>query len=170
MIKQFTILVAGIGNIFWGDDAFGVEVVKQLARRALPAEVCVVDFGMRSYDLACALLDNYHATILVDATARGEKPGTLYLLEPDLNTLDQLPGATDEGRGMNPVTALQLAKNFGGRPQRLYLIGCEPSTPICEEGLIGLSESSQRAVPHAMTMIETLLADLINSTQHKLSG
>src|SRR6202795_1169084 len=85
------ILVAGIGNIFMGDDAFGVEVVKALRRCELPGEVKVLDIGIRSYDLAYAIMDGYEATILVDATPQGSAPGTIYLIEPDLKKLDELP-------------------------------------------------------------------------------
>ncbi|MGH7848434.1 MAG: hydrogenase maturation protease, partial [Candidatus Binatia bacterium] len=72
------ILVAGIGNIFLGDDGFGVEVARELAKRKLPESVRVVDFGIRGFDLAYALLDGYDLTILVDAAPRGGLPGTLY--------------------------------------------------------------------------------------------
>ena len=78
-----TILIAGIGNIFFGDDAFGVEVVRRLAARPLPAGVVVKDFGIRGFDLACALQDGYDAVILVDAMQRGAPPGTLHVLEPE---------------------------------------------------------------------------------------
>src|ERR1700758_4827464 len=77
------ILVAGVGNIFLGDDAFGVEVVQRLARRALPDGVRVVDFGIRGLDLVYALLDGYETVVLVDAAPRGGSPGTLYVLEPE---------------------------------------------------------------------------------------
>ena len=83
-----SILVAGIGNIFLGDDAFGVEVVRRMAGLELPASVRVVDFGIRGFDLAYALQDGYETTILVDACPRGEAPGTLYVIEPDLKALD----------------------------------------------------------------------------------
>ena len=76
------ILVAGIGNIFLGDDAFGVEVVRRLSAREWPANVRVTDFGIRGYDLAYALLDGYDTTILIDACPRGELAGTLYVIEP----------------------------------------------------------------------------------------
>ncbi|MEO5717173.1 MAG: hydrogenase maturation protease, partial [Chthoniobacterales bacterium] len=85
------ILVAGIGNIFFGDDAFGCEVASQLARRPLPEGVRVTDFGIKSYDLAYAIMDDYDAVILVDATSQGAEPGTLYLIEPDIKKLDDLP-------------------------------------------------------------------------------
>ena len=78
------ILIAGIGNIFLGDDAFGVEVVRELVQRQWPPEVCVVDFGIRGFDLACALAGDYDAAILVDAAQRGGPPGTLYVIEPDV--------------------------------------------------------------------------------------
>src|SRR5580692_8827868 len=78
-----TILVAGIGNIFLGDDAFGVEVVRRLATRNLPAEVRVVDFGIRGLDLAYALQDGYETTILIDAFPHGQTPGTVSIVEPD---------------------------------------------------------------------------------------
>src|SRR5688500_19175636 len=78
-----SILIAGVGNIFFGDDGFGVEVARRLARRALPERVHVNDFGIRGFDLAYALSDDHDAVILLDATRRGEAPGTLYALELD---------------------------------------------------------------------------------------
>src|SRR6185437_16124428 len=79
------LLVAGIGNIFLGDDAFGVEVVQRLAQRTLPENVIVKDFGIRSYDLAYALMDHWDLAILVDALPRGGEPGTVYTLEPEMS-------------------------------------------------------------------------------------
>ena len=86
------ILVAGIGNIFLGDDAFGVEVVRRLSAREWPANVRVTDFGIRGYDLAYALLDGYDTTILIDACPRGELAGTLYVIEPDVRDLGAAAG------------------------------------------------------------------------------
>ena len=79
-----TVLVAGIGNVFLGDDGFGVEVVQRLARRPFRPGVTVRDFGIRGFDLAFNLVDGADLTILVDATARGGTPGTLYTIEPEL--------------------------------------------------------------------------------------
>ena len=77
------VLVAGIGNIFHGDDGFGVAVAQQLAGRGLPPGVRVVDFGIRGLDLVYALLDGYSAAILIDAVERGDPPGTLSVIEPE---------------------------------------------------------------------------------------
>ena len=105
MTAQPRILVAGIGNIFLGDDAFGSEVARRLIeRRSLPVEARVVDFGIRGFDLTYALLDGYDVTVFVDATPRGAEPGTLYTIEPDLRELDETDAqaALVEPHGMNP--------------------------------------------------------------------
>src|SRR5215467_14434472 len=95
------ILVACVGNIFLGDDAFGVEVAKRLAPLQLPEGVSVIDFGIRSYDLAFALMSDWDLAILVDALPRGGKPGTLYLMEPELPH-DERHQAIADAHSMNP--------------------------------------------------------------------
>jgi hydrogenase maturation protease len=157
------ILVAGIGNIFLGDDAFGVEVVNELARRRLPDGVVVRDFGIRSYDLAYAMMDGYDATILVDATPRAQAPGTLYLIEPDLTGLDQLEDEAVNAHSMNPVRVMQMLRAFGSHPGRLYLAGCEPGVLETED--IGLSEPVRAVIPQAVEMIESLIDELLRSNR-----
>ena len=163
MTASKRILVAGIGNIFHGDDAFGSEVARELSRRSepLPEGVNVVDFGIRSYDLAYALMDGYDATILVDATPRGEPPGTVSLIEPDLSQLDNLDAAEEiDAHSMNPVRVLQLVRSLGGKPGRgLYLVGCEPA--VLEADALGLSDAVQAAIPQAVAMIAALVDDLL---------
>lgn len=154
------VLVAGIGNIFLGDDAFGVEVVRRLSRHPLPEWVRLVDFGIRGLDLAYALLDDLDAAILVDATGRGGDPGTLYLLEPDLDdpqTSDSRP-ALMESHGMNPMRVLEMVRAMGGRPRRILIVGCEPLTLGDEyEGTMGLSHPVESAVGGAIAIIESLI-------------
>src|ERR1700722_8140740 len=104
-MKARHILVAGIGNIFLGDDAFGVETVRKLMEEDVPEQVRVVDFGIRSYDLAYAIAGDSDAVILVDATPRGEAPGTLYLIEPDISHLADAEAVVN-GHTLNPVTVL----------------------------------------------------------------
>jgi hydrogenase maturation protease len=155
------ILVAGIGNIFFGDDAFGCEVTSRLRRKPLPEEVRVIDFGIRSYDLAYAIMDGYDATILVDATPQGSAPGTIYLIEPDLKKLDELPDEAVNAHSMNPVRVLQLVRSLGGKPGWLRVVGCEPAVLETEEGAMGLSEKVQAAVAPAIEMIETLIREIL---------
>jgi hydrogenase maturation protease len=155
------ILIAGIGNIFFGDDAFGCEVAAQLMRQPLPEGVRVIDFGIRSYDLAYAMMNGPDVTIFIDATPRGQPPGTIYLLEPDKNILDSDFGEVVNAHSMNPVRVLQLIHSLGGQPGRLYLVGCEPAVLETEEGAMGLSEKVQAAVAPAIEMIETLIREIL---------
>ena len=162
MSKPTKILVAGIGNIFLGDDAFGSEVARRLMNETLPEEVRVADFGIRSYDLAYAMMEEYDVTIFVDITSQSQSPGTLYLIEPDLNQLDQLDEKMADAHSMNPVGVLQMLRTFGSSPKKLYLVGCEPATLEVEDGEIGLSESVEGAVPQAIELIKSLVDDLLN--------
>jgi hydrogenase maturation protease len=151
-----SILVACIGNIFQGDDAFGCEVAKVLARRALSLDVRVVDFGIRSLDLIYALLDAPELTILVDAVSRGCEPGTLYTIEPDL---DDSEGANElmDAHSMNPVQVLRTAKAMGGRLGRVLLVGCEPADLGGAEGRMGLTPPVSGAIEQAAVMVESLI-------------
>jgi hydrogenase maturation protease len=155
------ILIAGIGNIFLGDDAFGVEVVHQLAQRQLPPEVRVVDFGIRSYDLVYALADGYDAVILVDATSRGEPPGTLFLIEPEQEQMAKLQNEDIDAHRLSATAALRLAEAFGGRPKNLYVVGCEPGELGSDDRLVGLSDSVQASLPAALEMIGSLVTKLL---------
>ncbi len=156
------ILVAGIGNIFFGDDAFGVEVVREFQQRELPPEVRVEDYGIRSYDLAYAIMDGYDATILVDAAQRGKAPGTLYLIEPDQGDAGVMEYSQPDAHSMDPVAVLNMVRNLGGEPSRMiYLLACEPENLEPDDCQFGLSETVQNAVPHAVEMVETLVRDLL---------
>ena len=149
------ILVAGIGNIFLGDDAFGVEVIRRLVRRTWPENVVVRDFGIRGFDLAYALMDGFELSILVDAVPRGGAPGTLYLIEPDWEDL----GGTDamETHGMNPVQVLRMVRALGGRPSRVLVLGCEPESFGSDDGRMELSPPVQAALGEAVRMVEDMV-------------
>jgi hydrogenase maturation protease len=156
-----SVLIAGIGNIFLGDDAFGVEVAQRLAGRKLPERVKVVDFGIRGFDLAYALLDRFDVTILVDACPRGGAPGTLYVIEPDLNVsardAAEAGQTTLDAHSMNPMNVIRMAKSMGGELKRILLVGCEPLTLGPEEGAMGLSEPVAAMVEEAANRIESLV-------------
>ena len=164
------ILVACIGNIFLGDDGFGVEVARRmLSRKNRPyaEHVQVIDFGIRGMDLAYTLLEDYDTLVLVDAVLRGGQPGTLYLIEPDVTHLNAEQGA-QAGRvaldthSMDPVKVLAYARTLGAQPIRTFLVGCEPSVfDACMEMSMGLSEPVQAAIDPAIHMIDSLVADLL---------
>jgi hydrogenase maturation protease len=157
------ILVAGVGNIFLGDDAFGVEVAHSLAKRSLPQDVLVKDFGIRGFDLAYALLESWSAVIIVDAMPRGDAPGTLYIVEPDLSRMGD-PAAQEmdlNPHGMDPVHVLNLALSMGPIASQVFVVGCEPNDFGDElEGRMGLSAKVQAAVEEASNVVEKLVATI----------
>jgi hydrogenase maturation protease len=158
------ILVAGIGNIFLGDDGFGVEVAQRLSQRTFPEGVRIVDFGIRGLDLAYALADGPQVTILIDAYPRGDVPGTLYVVEPDLTSLDS-PNASQialDAHAMNPMDVLCMAKSMGAPLQRILLVGCEPATLGPEEGQMGLSEVVENAIERAVGLTASLVTRILN--------
>jgi hydrogenase maturation protease len=159
------ILIAGVGNIFLGDDAFGVEVARSLATRQLPQSVSVKDFGIRGFDLAYTLLDPWKAVILVDALRRGEAPGTLYLLEPNVEGLGRSASAETEmnPHSMDPVRVLNLAASMGTICAKVLVVGCEPNDFGEElEGRMGLSPPVQAVVGEAVQMVEKLVGRILS--------
>lgn len=160
------ILIAGIGNIFLGDDAFGVEVARRLSARQWPANanVRITDFGIRGYDLAYALLDGYDTTILIDACPRGEPAGTLYVVEPDLANLgDEADrNAAVEAHSMHPLNVLHFASSMGPL-KKVLLVGCEPETLGPEEGQMGLSASVEAALDEAVKLVESIVTKILNA-------
>ena len=158
-----SILIAGIGNIFLGDDGFGVEVVRRLAARKLPAAVRVADFGIRGFDLAYALQDGYKTTILVDAFPHGQKPGTISVLDPDLNDIgsEEAPQAGVDTHGMNPLNVLRMAASMGAPLKGILLVGCEPATLGPDEGQMGLSEPVEKAVDEAVDLLDSVINKIL---------
>ena len=163
-IPKPRILVAGIGNIFHGDDGFGVEVAQQLSKSNLPATVRVADFGIRGLDLAYALQDGYETTILIDAFPHGQVPGTVSVVEPDLNdpTASIGEGSFLEPHAMNPMNVLRMATAMHGKLKRILLVGCEPETLGGDDGKMGLSASVEAAVREAVKVVENLVEKTLN--------
>ena len=154
------ILVAGIGNVFLGDDGFGVEVVRRLAEREMPEGVEVKDFGIRGMDLAYALQEDYEIVVFVDAVPRGEEPGTVYLIEPEIEEDGEVSLDT---HGMDPVKVIKLSRALGATPTRTLVVGCEPQVVVGGEDyddmLMELSEPVRAAVEEAAKLVESLVKE-----------
>jgi hydrogenase maturation protease len=155
------VLVAGIGNVFLGDDGWGVALADRLARRELPPGVDVVDYGIRGMDLAYAMADGgYDAVVLLDAVPRGEAPGTLYLIEPEVEP-DEVAIDT---HGMDPVKVLALVQAIGASPPRTLVVGCEPANQLTgdvEEFVVELAEPVRAALDEAERLVQSLLEELV---------
>ena len=156
------VLIAGIGNIFLGDDAFGVEVAQRLMLQSWPESVRVKDFGIRGFDLCYALLDDYDAFIFIDSVSRGGEPGTLYTIEISLDDLDdddpQEPSI--DAHALDPLRVLRSARAMGASPRRVLLVGCEPAGLGEKEqldGRMGLSPQVAAAVDEAVRMTVSLV-------------
>ena len=163
-------LVAGIGNIFLGDDAFGVAVVEQLSRRDLPPEARIVDFGIRGLDLAYALLDDYEFVLFIDAMPRGGPPGTVYVIEPELHQAGANdPPPTIEMHHMDPVRVLRLAEAMGARIDSVVVIGCEPSACDSEDMQMGMTAAVQAAVAEAADMAELVIRRVLDASPARQS-
>lgn len=158
-------LVAGIGNLFFGDDGFGVEVARRLVRGALPAGVEVVDFGIRGMDLAFALQRPYEAVILVDTVARGAPAGTVHLIEAEAGESADAPS---DSHGLHPLAALQLARRLGPLPARIFVVGCEPLSvgdPADPGSMsMGLSAPVEAATGRAVELVVELVSGLLEGS------
>lgn len=157
------VLVAGVGNIFKGDDAFGVEVAQRLARAPLPAGVTVVDFGIRGIDLTYALLDGYDAAILVDAAAGGHAPGTVSVVEPEIeaDSGEFAPGGMMlSAHDLDPAKVLKVVGALGGPPVKVVLVACEPEDLGGDDGAMGLTPVVEAAIEPAMATVRSLVAQL----------
>jgi hydrogenase maturation protease len=154
------VLVAGIGNIFQTDDAFGVEVVQRLAGRTLPDGVRVEDFGIRGVHLAYELLEGYDALVLIDAVPMGDPPGTLAVIEPEVDTtgavLDASIPAVD-AHTMSPDVVLATLARLGGSVGCIRIVGCQPAD--LRDGM-GLTPAVEAAVDGAVDLCLELIDDI----------
>ena len=155
------ILVAGIGNIFLGDDGFGPEVIRHLTAdpSGLPGGVRIVDYGIRGMHLAYDLLDDFDALILVDAVPGAGEPGEVIMLEIGP---DDLGRGEFDAHGMDPVAVLAAVPKLGGELPPTYLVGCRPAEV---EGGIGLGATARAAVPLAADAVRRLAGELLPATR-----
>jgi hydrogenase maturation protease len=168
------LLIAGVGNIFLGDDGFGVEVAKRLASADLPAWAHVVDYGIRGMHLAYDLANGYSSAILIDATARGGVPGTIYVIEPDLQNpvaaapADEAALASNpmfNAHGMQPDVVFSMLGMLEAETRHVLVVGCEPAS--VDYG-IGLSDPVAASVDEAVKVVLDLVSDAAESGEEHL--
>jgi hydrogenase maturation protease len=158
------VLVAGIGNVFLGDDGFGSQLAERLAARALPPGVEVVDYGIRGMDLAYAVGDGWDAVVLLDAAPTGEPPGTLSVIEPDLELVEPAIDA----HGMDPVKVLGLARALGDPLPRTLVVACAPESVLrgdSDDVVAELSQPVLAALERGVELVESLLEELTSAPE-----
>lgn len=160
MTRERQILVAGIGNVFLGDDGFGGRVVEALQERQVPDGVTVVDFGAGGLDLAYEVMRGYDALVLVDVSRQGSAPGTLYVLEPSPESVEAgiEDGSAIDPHAMDPATVLRFVKTVGGWPGKVVVVACEPAA--VGEMDMGLSPAVAAAVDDAVALVLETVATL----------
>jgi len=146
-------LVAGVGNIFQRDDAFGVEVIRLLADRPRPPGVKGADFGIRGVHLVYELLDGCDLFVLVDVAQRGCAPGTVTVLEVEPADMASPSGIMD-AHGLAPDQVFAMLDSMGSRPGRSLVVACEPADVSAG---MGLSDQVRGALPHAVRAVEEIL-------------
>ena len=146
-------LVAGVGNVFQRDDAFGVEVIRLLVDRPRPTGVDIADFGIRGVHLVYELLNGCDLFVLVDAAQRGCEPGTITVLEVEPG--DTAPGAAVmDAHGLAPDQVFAMLASMGSRPGRSLVVACEPADVSAG---MGLSDQVRAALPRAVCAVEEIL-------------
>ncbi|MCW3021072.1 MAG: hydrogenase maturation protease [Conexibacter sp.] len=161
------ILVAGVGNAWLQDDAFGGECARRLEARGVPSGVTVMDFGTGGLDLAYEIMRGYDALVLLDASRQGGEPGTLYVLAP---SMEELAGPIEDGdvinpHGMDPQTVLRFVAAIGGFSGRVVVIGCEPGE-VDDVG-VGLTPAIEGAVERALEVVSETLEELRTDAAYK---
>jgi hydrogenase maturation protease len=150
-------LVAGIGNIFMGDDGFGCEVARRLNGLELPEGIDVVDFGIRGMDLGYALTDGYDLAVLIDTMDSGSAPGSVSVIEPEIEALADDGECEVDAHSMDPAQVLRLVASLRERRPRLMMVTCVPEYLGGDEGHMGLSDSAAAAVELAVNEVRTIL-------------
>ena len=163
--KKKRVMIAGVGNMFMKDDGFGGAVIKRMSNKKFPEGVEVKDFGTGGLKLAYDLMKGYDGLILLDASSRGEKPGTLYVIEPNENDIDPdlEQGGPIDPHGADPVTVLRFVKSIGSWPGKVLIVGCEPET--VDDFEIGLSEPVNAAIDKAVEMVDDIIKEIYSETK-----
>lgn len=160
------ILVAGIGNAWMKDDAFGGKVAEKLEGGALPEEAAVFDFGTGGLDLAYEAMRGYDALILIDISRQGGEPGTLYVMDAEPDDLEPIgDGEMLSPHGMDPETVLRFVKAVGGWPGRVKIVACEPAA--VEEMGLQMSEAVSGAVERAVGVVKDTVAELLTDAAYE---
>jgi len=150
------VLVAGVGNIFRGDDGFGPAVVRQLEQTPLAEDVTLRDFGIRGIHLAYELVDGYDLLVLVDAVDRQAVPGSLFVIEPDLSGAGEAAGSMLDAHDLAPQAVLSLVPVLGGRLGRVLVVGCQPESVA--DGM-GLSAPVAAGLDEAAALVRRLVGE-----------
>ncbi len=158
--KKKRVMIAGVGNMFMKDDGFGGAVIKKMLHKTFPEGVEIKDFGTGGLKLAYDLMKGYDGLILLDASQRGDKPGTLYVIEPEETSVESNleDGGPIDPHGSDPATILRFVKGIGAWPAKVFIVACEPG--VVDDFEIGLTEPVNAAVDKAVELVDDILKEI----------
>lgn len=157
------ILIAGVGNIFLGDDGYGCEVIRRLQGQTFSEDVRIEDYGIRGTHLAFELMSGYEGAVLIDAMPKGGEPGSLYVIEPDLQSATGVADA----HGMDLQTVFGFMRTLDGVTPRVLIIGCEPASAREE---MGLSKLVEQAVGRTIPLVREVLEKYFSGAAAQVGG
>lgn len=162
------VMIAGIGNMFMKDDGFGSAVIKKMLNKNFPPGVEVKDFGTGGLKLAYDLMKGYDALILLDASQRGEKAGTLYVIQPDEKEFsgDLQEGGPIDPHGADPVMVLRFVKAIGSWPGQVSIVACEPET--IEDFEMGLSDKVIASLDKAVELVDEIVNQIYKNKKDSI--
>lgn len=144
------VIVGCVGNVLRADDGFGPAVAERLTD--LPEEVEVVETGIGGVALLQELMAGCDGLVLVDAVDHGEKPGTVFVIRPEVMDAEHVADV----HLANPERVLTMAKSMGALPKRVLIIGCQPAET--DELVQELSPPVARAVEVAEEKVRDAVA------------
>lgn len=150
------ILVAGVGDILRGDDAFGILAIRELQKRELPENVDLAPFRAESSNLVSEIKNGYDAVILVEATPQGGEPGSIYIFDPEVDPIEA-GQAIFSSRFRKPEMGLRVLDALDGYKGRILIVGCEPES---FENVATLSKSARSALAVTVCLLERLVHEL----------
>jgi hydrogenase maturation protease len=115
-------LVAAVGNVLRGDDGFGSAVAHRLGDADLPSGVELIESGIGGVALLQEIAAGCDGVVIVDAVDRGEEPGTVFVIEPEVEAAEHIADV----HLVNPRRVLAIASAMGVMPPRVRIVGCQP--------------------------------------------
>jgi hydrogenase maturation protease len=149
------VLVIGVGNEFRRDDAAGLLVAREIAKRSKPNVVVREESGE-----GAALLEawrEYDRVFIVDATSSGSPAGTIHRLDPHE---EPIPSEFFHysTHAFSVAEAVELSRELGQMPRMLAVYGIEGQ--IFSAGQ-GLSEPVRKSVEAVTLRIQQEIREIV---------
>lgn len=158
------ILIAGVGNLIQQDDGFGVHVVRELEKRAIPENTEIFDGGTLGIDLLPYLV-NREYVIIIDTIAADHPAGTIFRFEPNDINYDDAPKTSIHQLGL--IDSLKMLALTSQEPQKVIIFAVQPKIIDWGESL---SPELEEIVPKVADLVVKELSKIINEKSNILEA